>query len=431
MKVFITGGTGFIGKHLVRRMSKTAHTMYCLARESSSTRELRELGANIIIGDVMDRASLMRGMRGCDWVINLANIFSFWEKDKDILQRVNVEGTRNVMECALEARVLKVVHISTVAVYGKPRELPFREESAVGPVRFSEYGRTKYEGDLAAWQLHRDKHLPLIVVYPGGVLGSGDPKFTGDMIRRHLEHRLPATVFHDSVFTFVHADDVAEIILRAAEKPGNIGEKYFACGSSLTLGDFYSLVGEVSGVPLPRLRLPDSMAMLNARLLTWVADRINRPPLFGTSLDAMRTMKEGVYADGSKAGHDLGIVYTPVRIAVEEECAWHRESRAKAWSGEERRIDTRSAVDIPCDVKGLLNGEEASEKAHVADLSRQGMYITADTPLDEGTELDAKIMAVQFGNTFWVKGKVIRSTGKGMAVRFQGNLPQDMRGLLK
>lgn len=166
MKVFITGGTGFIGRHLVRRMAQTKHTMYCLVRKTSDTRELKDLGANIIVGDVTNRASISEGMRGCDWVIHLANVYSLWESDKTIYQKVNVEGTRNVMECALENGVSKVVHVSTVGIYGKPEESPIREETPVAPIRVSDYTQTKYEGDLIAWQLYREKRLPLVVVYP-------------------------------------------------------------------------------------------------------------------------------------------------------------------------------------------------------------------------------------------------------------------------
>ena len=153
MKTFITGATGFIGTHLVKRLAQTEHKLFCLVRKTSNLNRLKELGVTLIMGDVTDNDSLLEGMRGCDWVINLANIYSFWEPNKQIYSEVNIDGTRNVMECVLETGVSKVVHISTAGIYGKPAECPFTEESPVGPVRFSEYFRTKYEGDLIAWEL--------------------------------------------------------------------------------------------------------------------------------------------------------------------------------------------------------------------------------------------------------------------------------------
>lgn len=446
MKVFITGGTGFIGRHLVRRMAQTEHELYCLARRTSNTRELKELGAHIVIGDVTDRVSLSEGMRGCDWVFNLANVFSWWEPDKNIYRRVNVEGTRNVMECALEADVSKVVHVSSIVVWGNPEESPLREETPVAPVRRSEYSRTKYEGDQIAWQLYREKGLPLVMIYPCGVVGSGDPKLSGETIKRLIEGRLPARVFDNVICTYVHVRDVTEGILKAAEKRSNLGEKYIIGNARLTFGEYYALVSDVSGVAPPRLHMPDPVVLFNARVLTWIADRIKRPPLWGISSDAMRTSHDGIIADGSKAERELGLVYTPIRKAIEDEVAWYRMSlaermsareagitpldRAQAWTGEERRAQARDKVDLPCDVMGVSHGKKTREKAQVVDLSRQGMYVEADEPLDAGTHVDTTIDMLQFGNTFWVKGKVLRITEKGMAIRFTEKAPKEIERIL-
>lgn len=121
-------------------------------------------------------------MHGCDSVVHLANIYSFWEPDKRIYTQVNVEGTCNVMECALEVGVRKVVHVSTALVYGKPADSPFTEGSPAGPQLFSEYARTKAAGDRIVWELHKKAGLSLVVIYPGGVLGPGDTKSTGQYI---------------------------------------------------------------------------------------------------------------------------------------------------------------------------------------------------------------------------------------------------------
>jgi dihydroflavonol-4-reductase len=251
-------------------------------------------------------------------VINLANVYSFWEPDPSVYRSVNVEGTKNVMESALEAGVSKVVHISTCGIYGKPKDIPFTEESEVGPVRFSEYFRTKYEGDQIAWELYNSKKLPLVMVYPMAVLGPEDPKTTGQYIRRILQRRLPARVLEDSIFTFVHVRDVAEVIYRAVMKDGNIGEKYLAGKFQHTFGETNRMISEISGVRLPLFCLPDFLVVLNAWLLTKVADVIKRPPIWGMAIDQIRAMKEGVCADGTKVERELNIEYTPIRDAVKD-----------------------------------------------------------------------------------------------------------------
>src|SRR3972149_701748 len=112
MKIFITGATGFIGTHLVRRLAQTEHKPCCLVRKTSRISELKKLSVTLAYGDVTDKDSLLQGMKSCDWVVNLANIYSFWEPDNRVFRRVNVEGTRNVLESALETGVSKVLHLS-------------------------------------------------------------------------------------------------------------------------------------------------------------------------------------------------------------------------------------------------------------------------------------------------------------------------------
>jgi nucleoside-diphosphate-sugar epimerase len=195
MKVFITGGTGFIGRRLVRHMTETKHEIYCLARRTNNTNELEKHGAKIVVGDVQDKDSLLKGMQGCDWLVNLANLYSFWEPDKSMYRKINVIGTQNVLECALGAGLSKVIHISTVAIYGKPSDIPFSEDSTIGPVRFSEYAQTKYESDLIAWKLYREKKLPLVMIFPAAVLGSGDISMAGQSIDRLIHKKMPARLF--------------------------------------------------------------------------------------------------------------------------------------------------------------------------------------------------------------------------------------------
>jgi len=318
MKIFITGATGFIGTHLVRRLAQTEHKLYCLVRKTSDIGELKKLGATIIYGDVTDKDSLLSGMKGCDWLANLANVYSFWEPDKRVYKRVNVEGTRNVLDCALETGISKVVHVSSVVSYGKPEDSPFTEESPAGPVRFSQYAQTKYEGDLVAWEFYEKKRLPLLMVYPGAVLGPGDPKATGKYIDDLLHRRLPARVLEDSVMTWVHVRDVAEAIVRALEKQNNNGKKYLVGNNRFSFGEINRMVSDISGVRLPRFRLPSPLVKLNAFILTLIADIIKKPPLWGLSTDQIRTMRHGFRFDGSKAEKELGISYTSIRQALKE-----------------------------------------------------------------------------------------------------------------
>ena len=324
MRVFVTGGTGFVGKPTVRRLLEGGYEVRCLVRRTSDTSELEELDCELAYGDVTDKASVLEGMRGCQWVVNLANVYSYWEPDRSTYRRVNVEGTRNVMEAALEEGVSKVAHVSTALVWGKPEQMPFDEETPVGP-RSTVYAESKYEGDQVVWRLYRERELPVVMLYPGGVLGAGDPKASGQYVRDLIERRVPGRLFEESAFTGVHVNDVGEAIVRALEKEGNVGEKYLLGKHALTFGEFTRMVCEISGAPLPRWRLPGPVAMAAAALLTKVADLSGRPPFSGMSTDSVRNVKEGAPFDGSKAQRELGLTYTPIREAIEEEVAFHRK----------------------------------------------------------------------------------------------------------
>jgi dihydroflavonol-4-reductase len=318
MKVFLTGGTGFVGSQVAKRLVIAGHEVRCLVRSANATPLLKQFGVQLARGDLTDKASLVEGMRGCNTVINAGAAYDFWTPDRSVYPSVNVHGTRNVMEAALEVGASKVVHVSTIVVYGKPTTSPVREETPVGPVRFSEYARTKYEGELVAWDLYKSRGLPLVVVYPGAVLGAGDPKATGQYVRSLLLGEMPASVFNDATFPFVHVNDVAEAIVRAAGKENNVGQKYLLTAENLTFGQINNMIAEISGVPLPRLSLPATVAIVTAALLTGIARFTKKPPAWGMSLDQIRTMRHSPVVDGSKAERDLGIRYTPIGQALRD-----------------------------------------------------------------------------------------------------------------
>ena len=317
MKIFITGGTGFIGTHLVKCLAQTDHELVCLARRTSDVSTLQEVGATIVTGDVTDKGSLLAGMQGCNWVVNLANLFLFWVRDEQVYTEVNVKGTQNVMESALETGIAKVVHVSSAAVWGKT-DWPISEETPMGVQRASQYARTKYEGDRITWRLHEERGLPLVMVYPAAVIGADDPKATGRYVQNLVRHRMPAQVLTNAPFSFVYVGDVCAAILRALEKEGNIGEKYLVSGANLTFGEINRLVSDVAGVRLPMLHLPDAVTAFNARFLTAVANLTKRPPWLDLSVDQVSLMKQGFVIDGRKAERELGLRYTPIRRALEE-----------------------------------------------------------------------------------------------------------------
>jgi dihydroflavonol-4-reductase len=324
MKIFISGATGFIGKALVKKLAGSGHEVCCLVRPTSRVEALREAGFHLFTSNVNDPESLCLGMEGCDWVIHLATLYTMWHPEPVQFTRVNVEGTNNVMQAALQAGVSKVIYVSTAAVYGKPVDLPFNEESQPGPKLFSEYGRTKALANQLAWQFYHQHGLPLVVLYPGIVLGAGDYKPSGKYISDIIHRRVLATIFHHSTATYVYVGDVADAILHAAERQDTTGEKYLLGHAWLNGKEYVELIREVSGVSLPWFTFPDFMVMAASYFLTGFSAITRRPPPWGLSIDASWTLKMGFQYDGSKAERQLGISYTPIRQALSEAIASYR-----------------------------------------------------------------------------------------------------------
>jgi len=320
MKVFVTGGTGFIGTRVVQRLASSSHELCCLVRNPERAQAARAAGAAIVVGDVADKTGLVAGMQGCEAVIHLANLFEFWVPDRRAYATVNIEGTRNVMEAALETGITKVVHVSSVVIWGDA-SWPITETTPLGAKCASEYARTKRAGDEVAWRLAATRNLPLLMVYPGAVIGPDDPKATGRYLRSFVRGALPAQVMTRSVFPFVQVRDVADGIVRALDKEGNLGEKYILVAESMTFGQLNQLLHEITGARLPRLVFPDWLTVLGACCATGLANLIRRPPMLDMAVDQMRMMQQGFQADGSKASRELGLTYTPIREAVREAVA--------------------------------------------------------------------------------------------------------------
>ena len=223
------------------------------------------------VGDVTDKASLLEGMPGWEWVVNLANLYCYWEPDNARALDIHLAVEANVIEAALEASVSRVLRVNSFVVWGKPSRRPFDEEAPFGPESFTEYARSQYKGDEVVWELYRRRGLPVVVLYPYIVQGAGDPKASGGYIRDLIEGRIPGRVFEDSAFTYLHVNDVAEAIGRPLQKEGNVGEKYPIGNQTFTQGEYTRMDCQTSSTPPRNRPIPAAAVMAMATVLTKVA----------------------------------------------------------------------------------------------------------------------------------------------------------------
>lgn len=314
MKVFVTGGTGFIGKRVVAKLVERGDEVYALTRSVRSAEAVESLGAHAVRGELKNLAVLHEAMRGCDLVFHIAAWYALGIKDLERMSQINVEGTRNVLETAHQLGVPKIVYVSTVAVFGDTHgELVDEQFFQAGPF-LTHYDRTKWQAHYEVAVPLIEKGAPIIIVLPGAVYGPGDQSLIGEMMRQFYFRSLPFAPGKETALTFAHVDDVAQGLLLAASK-GRPGESYILAGPNLTLGELFDLWAQILG-RRPRKHL--SVARLRAflPLLSKLEGRVPLPPLF--SRESLSIVGATYLARSDKAKAELGWQPRPVREGMQE-----------------------------------------------------------------------------------------------------------------
>jgi dihydroflavonol-4-reductase len=323
MRTFVTGGTGFVGGAVVRRLLAAGHQVRALVRPGTTTRQLDGLDVDRIPGDLSDIPALQDGMAGCEWVFHVAALYAYWGYSWGQFLEANVEGTRHVLEAARQSGARRVVYTSSIATLGIPKDGTPGDERT--PVTIADmvgsYKRSKYLAEEVARDFIR-KGAPIVIVNPAAPVGEGDhkPTQTGKMIVDFLNGRMPAYV--DTGLTIVDVDDVSTGHLLAAER-GQIGERYILGGENLSLKQVLDLLAEVSGRPRVRTRIPWQVAMVWAHVDTTLA-RVNPRRIPAATPDAVRVSRKREYFSSAKAIRELGYSPTPARDALRKAVDWYQ-----------------------------------------------------------------------------------------------------------
>lgn len=323
MRTFVTGGTGFIGGAVVRRLLEAGHEVRALVRPSSDIRQLDGLPVERVVGDLGDRDNVQRGISGCDWVFHIAALYSYWGHHWDDFYRTNVEGTRQVLEAARLEGVKRLVYTSSIAVLGVHKDRTPATEDTLGTLadRIGSYQRSKFLAEESARE-HVQQGLPVVIVNPSTPVGVGDhkPTPTGQIIVDFLNGRMPAYV--DTGLNIVDVEDVAAGHLLAAEQ-GRVGERYILGGENLTLKQVLDLLAEISGRPHVRFRIPHSVALAWSYVDASLA-RLSPRRTPAATPEKVRLSHRHEFFDSGKAIRELGLPQTPAREALRKAVEWYR-----------------------------------------------------------------------------------------------------------
>jgi len=319
----ITGATGFVGSAVARVLLARGHTLRLLVRASSDRRNIRDLPAEVVVGDLTDPLSLTQAVAGCRAVFHVAADYRIWVPDPSVMLHANVDGTVSMIRAAQDAGVERIVYCSSVAALGASADgTSVTEDTPIDLAAIvTTYKRSKYEAEQAALALGR-QGAPVVVVNPAAPVGPRDikPTPTGRMVRDAAAGRMPAYV--DTGLNVVHVDDVAEGHALAFEK-GKLGEKYILGGENLTLRELLTLIAEVAGQRPPLLRLPVGAVWPVAAVMEAMG-RFGFEPL--VTRDHLRMARKKMYYSSAKAMRELGYAPRPARKAVEDAVAWFRAS---------------------------------------------------------------------------------------------------------
>jgi dihydroflavonol-4-reductase len=308
MKAFVTGGTGFIGSRLVRKLRDRGDEVVALVRSPAKASELREQGVELIEGDLSSEQAIRDGVKGCDAVFHVAAVYKVGipASQRDDMWDSNVRGTERVLDAAIDAGVPRIVYVSTIGVFGNTHGQVVDETySHDGEDFLSCYEETKFRSHQVA--LDRiGKGAPVVIVQPGGVYGPGDHSEIGNIIDQTRSGKLKMLMFPETGFNLVHVDDVADGILRAHDH-GEAGESYVLGGQIAKMRDLIEKVAEISGRKAPRRELPAAAMKLAIPIGPLVGKAMGFPP----NLRELIRTSDGVtyWATDDKARRELG--YAP------------------------------------------------------------------------------------------------------------------------
>jgi len=327
MLAFVTGATGFLGSHVVRALIAQGAQLRLLVRPSSDLRNIEDLNADRVLGDLRDPASFEKALAGCEAVFHVAADYRLWVRDPEQMYRSNVEGTRTLLEAAREQGVRRVVYTSSVATMGftsngQTNGYLADEESPVSLAdMIGHYKRSKFMAEQVAFEAARSG-VDVVVVNPTTPVGERDvkPTPTGRIVLDFLKGKFPAYV--ETGLNLVDAAECAGGHIQALEK-GKSGERYILGGENLTLKQILDRLAAITGLKSPTVKLPYVFAFATGVVDEMVTGRLLRREPRAT-IDAVRMGRKMMFVSSAKAERELGWRMVPVDGALQRSVEWFR-----------------------------------------------------------------------------------------------------------
>lgn len=322
--ILVTGGTGFLGSHLVKKLLAQGEAVRVLARTNSPKANLENLSVEFIEGDLRNAASLFKAVEGVSIVYHVAADYRLIYKNPKELYDTNVQGTINLLTACKKNNISKIVYTSSVATIGIPKDgTPGNENTPATLIdMIGHYKRSKFLAEQEALNFAKEG-LPVIIVNPSTPVGSHDrkPTSTGQMILDFLNRRMPAYV--ETGLNIIDAEDVADGHILAAQK-GRIGERYILGNRNMTLLEIFNALSTLTGLSSPKVKIPLWVAyafgLTDKVVSEWILKREPQIPLEGVKM-----ARKKMFFSAAKAIKELKLPQTPVDIALEKAIRWFQD----------------------------------------------------------------------------------------------------------
>jgi dihydroflavonol-4-reductase len=325
MTTLLTGATGFLGSALARELLKEGRSLKLLVRKNTDTRNIDDLDCEVSYGDLRDPESLKIALVGCKSLYHTAAYYSLWTREKSLIYDINVQGTRNILESALDAGIEKVVYTSTVGCIGLSQDgSPANEDQPMNPAFLcNDYKLSKYQAEQVALELF-GRGLPVVIVNPSTPVGPRDikPTPTGQIILDFMNHKMPAYI--DTGLNLIDVADCARGHI-LAEAKGQPGERYILGNKNMSLKEILMALEILTGSKAPRIKMPYWVAYISGLACELVSDSITHQPP-AVPLAGVKMAKYFMYFDSSKAVRELGLPQNPVENALGKAVSWFRKN---------------------------------------------------------------------------------------------------------
>ncbi len=326
--IFVTGGTGFLGRHLIPELCRLGEPLRVLTRHPHQHPWLRRYPRlEIIAGDLLDVAVLERAAEGCRAVIHAGGIFRFWG-DEQVFRATNAQGTENVLAAAARAGVERFIHVSTIAVIGQPDPANVIDET-YPPQPADAYQRSKWQAEQMVMCYQRERGLPVIVLRPGAYYGPlGHYAFNRLFFTDPLRGIIMQVDGGRHIIFPAYIADVAQGVVGALER-GRVGEVYNLCGDWISHREAFDIICQEANIRWPRLPIPGWLGINTARVLEALALVTRSEPFWPLNLRSY--VYNNWRVSSAKARRELDFVPTDFREGAKQTLAWYRAGQPDDW----------------------------------------------------------------------------------------------------